>query len=417
MTFWIVTLGLALAVAALLALALLRSRASADGEPAAAYDLRVYRDQLRDVDRDLARGVLAEAEAERIRTEVSRRILAADTQAQTEANGGAQPGGLSRMAALGVGVALIGGSALLYLGLGAPGQDDQALKTRIAQAEERRVNRVSQATAEARIPPSPATDIDPEYQALIDQLRDTVAKRPDDMQGQELLAVHEARTGNYAAAHKAQKRVIELLHDEAGTKEYARYAELLIGAAGGYVSPEAEQALRAALERDPGNGPARYYWGLMLAQIGRPDQAFRIWDTTLRQGPADAPWVQRISGQIGELAWLAGVDYELPKIPATGAPSEPPPPGPSAEDIEAASQMTADEQQDMIRGMVARLSDRLATEGGSAGEWARLIGALGVLGEVDKARAIYGEARQTFAADAAALATIDNAARQAGVAE
>ena len=63
MEFWIAAAGIGLAVTALLLLALLRGRAG--GEPAAAYDLRVYRDQLREVDRDLARGVIAPADAER----------------------------------------------------------------------------------------------------------------------------------------------------------------------------------------------------------------------------------------------------------------------------------------------------------------------------------------------------------------
>jgi len=79
--------------------------------------------------------------------------------------------------------------------------------------------------------------------------------------------------------------------------------------------------------------------------------------------------------------------------------------------------MSEADRAEMIRGMVARLSDRLATEGGTVQEWSRLIGALGVLGDLDQARVIYDEARQTFAGDAAALDMINDAARQAGVAE
>ena len=95
MIFWIVTIALALAVAGLLVMALLRRQTGA--EPPAAYDLRVYRDQLREVDRDLARGVIDAADAERVRAEVSRRILAADAQLQAQmAEGGkAGPGGLA----------------------------------------------------------------------------------------------------------------------------------------------------------------------------------------------------------------------------------------------------------------------------------------------------------------------------------
>ena len=71
MAFWIAAAGIGLAVTALLLLALLRGRT--EDAPAAAYDLRVYRDQLREVDRDLARGVIAPADAERLRTEVAGR--------------------------------------------------------------------------------------------------------------------------------------------------------------------------------------------------------------------------------------------------------------------------------------------------------------------------------------------------------
>ena len=58
--------------------------------------------------------------------------------------------------------------------------------------------------------------------------------------------------------------------------------------------------------------------------------------------------------------------------------------------------MTDDERTEMIRGMVDGLSDRLATEGGPASDWARLIGALGVLGETERAAAIWNEARDVF---------------------
>ena len=57
--------------------ALLRARS--DVQSAAAFDLKVYRDQLNEVDRDLARGTLAADEADRLRTEVSRRLLEACT--------------------------------------------------------------------------------------------------------------------------------------------------------------------------------------------------------------------------------------------------------------------------------------------------------------------------------------------------
>ena len=65
--------------------------------------------------------------------------------------------------------------------------------------------------------------------------------------------------------------------------------------------------------------------------------------------------------------------------------------------------------------MVAGLEDRLAAEGGPAQDWARLIAALGVLGESDRASDIADEAQVVFAEDGAALRLIENAIAQAGI--
>ena len=411
MTFWIIVSLMALAVAALLALALMRARGGAG--PAAAYDLQVYRDQLKEVDRDRARGVIGEADAERIRAEVSRRILAADAAAHKAKDGAGQPQAGTLVAAVAMAVLVIGGSILTYRALGAPGYGDLGLQRRLAMAEEARQTRPDQDAAEERMPAQPPRQLDEGYKALVAQLRETVAARPEDARGHDLLAQHEANSGNFRAAHEAKARVLDIKGAAATAADYAEYAELLIMAAGGYVSPQAEAALAAALKRDRGNGPARYYWGVMMAQTGRPDIAFRVWEETLRAGPPDAYWIAPIRDQIEDMAARAGIDYTLP--PADG--SAPPLAGPSAGDMAAAADMTAEDRQDMVRGMVNRLSDRLASEGGSPAEWARLINALGVLGETERARAIYAEATGTFADDAAALQRIEAAARKAGVAE
>jgi len=98
------------------------------------------------------------------------------------------------------------------------------------------------------------------------------------------------------------------------------------------------------------------------------------------------------------VAQQAGVRFDLPERR-----------GPSAEDIAAASEMTAEDRGAMIRQMVNGLSERLANEGGPASDWARLITALGVLGEAERARAIAGEALTVFAADDTSLTLLRTA--------
>lgn len=404
MMFWL-TAG-ALLLASVVAL-LLGLRRGIPAQPAAAQDLQVYRDQLAEVERDAARGTIAPEEAARLRLEVSRRILDADRAAGTTATGSVA----TRGATIAAGTVLIATSAAvwLYERIGAPGYPDMPLAARIAAADEARASRPSQAVAEADVPPHPAPDVEPEYQALMEKLRAAVAERPDDLRGQQLLAQNEARLGRFTAALTAQDTVIRLKGADATAEDHASRAELLIYAAGGYVSPEAEAALTEALKRDPKNGTARYYGGLMLLQTGRPDLAFPMWRDLLETSPADAPWVAPIQRDIAGLAAMAGVRYAPPG--AAGAP------GPDAAAMAAASEMSAEDRTAMIEGMVAQLNDRLASEGGSAEEWARLISSLGVLGQADRARAIYAEAQTKFTGKEAELDLLRAAAEQAGVAQ
>lgn len=412
MLFWIATAGLGLGIVIILGRAIMRGRVGA--LPPAAYDLRVYRDQLEEVERDLQRGVLTEAEATRIRNEVSRRILEADTQLREHGESGGQP----RLAGLAVtglaALAIVGGGFALYSAVGAPGYGDLPLAKRIALSDDARANRLSQADAEARatedLPDTPdMSNVPAEFEELMEKLRAAVEQRPDDAQGLRLLARNEARLGNMAAAREAQKRLIEVKGAEATAQDHAYYAELMISAASGYVSKEAEAALRAALERDPRHPASRYYLGLYMLQVDRPDSTFRLWERLLAESRPDAPWVEPIRAQIEDVAWRAGVDYTLPQADDS--------PGPTGADIDAAEEMSPEERQEMVRGMVNRLSERLANEGGTPDEWARLIAAHGVLGDTDQARAIWEEAQQVFDGNDDAMERLRGAARQAGVTE
>ena len=64
--FWIICAALAGVVAFAIAAPLMR-RERGEAEPAAAFDLRIYRDQLREVERDLERGLIDASDAERLR--------------------------------------------------------------------------------------------------------------------------------------------------------------------------------------------------------------------------------------------------------------------------------------------------------------------------------------------------------------
>lgn len=406
--FWLIAAVLTALVTAAILRPLLRVPAAA--EPAAAYDLLVYRDQLAEVERDLARKVISPDEASRLRLEIGRKVLDADRAVgkagRVAAGGGRNP------ALVILAVALLGGMGL-YLVLGRPGLPDMGLNSRIAGAVAQYDGRPSQAVAEADaasapMPDLPKAPVDAEYLKLIDQLRSAVSQRPDDPQGFALLARHEAQLGNPVAAKDAQIRLIALRGKDASSADHATLAGLMIEAAGGRISPEAEAEIAAALQLDQRNPQARYMTGLLQAQNGRPDRAFPIWARLLQEGPENAPWVAAIRPVIGDLAWLAGQpDYTPPPAPALR--------GPDLAQIEAAGDMTDEERAAMVRDMVSQLESRLATEGGTPEEWGRLIRSLVVANDSAHAAELLTEARAIFADRPDAIAVIDAAAREAGL--
>jgi cytochrome c-type biogenesis protein CcmH len=394
--FWAIAAVLT-AMVALVMVQALRRGGDSDGEHP---DLKVYRDQLAEVDRDLARGTLTEEEGQRLRVEVSRRLLEADRSLASQAAPTAR-GSLIWAGALVI--AVLGGALWIYDRMGAPGYADLPLASRLAAADQALQSRPSQAETLAILPAASPIDPGAEFTALMDKLRAAVTQRPDDAMGLELLARNESSLGNYQAAYEAQTKLLTLLDQSASPDQHLFAAQILIAQAQGYVSPEAEAHLIDVLRRAPENGMARYLTGLMFAQNGRPDRAFELWQPLILEGPEDAPWVEAARADIETAAALAGIPFQMPEIP-----------GPSAEDMAAAGDMTAEDQQAMIEGMVSQLEARLLAEGGSVEEWLRLINALQVLNQTERGTAALRAAEAALAADPAGLQSVRDAATAAG---
>ncbi len=366
----------------------------------ASYDVQVYKDQLKELDTDLARGVLSKDEAKASRVEISRRLLAADDAAGRDTVNPKAPQTLSRLLGIGIAVAVVFSAFGLYQKIGVPGLPDLPLNERSSQ----RPSQVEAELALARIESDTTLPglqtADPKHLELVIQLQSVLKDRPDDLVGYRMLADNLAQLGQYAKARVAQDTVMRILGGKAGAPDYASLGEIMVIAANWYVSPEAESALAKALDLDPKNQRARYYAGILMLQRQDYGRAYQLWSELLAEGPMDAPWIPLIKNQIDAVAAEAGITQA---------------PGPSASDVDNAANMSAEERRDMIRAMVAQLSERLATKGGSADEWARLIRAYGVLGETAKASAIWNEAQEVFANDNAAIALLLQAARDAEV--
>lgn len=149
--FWAVAGLMAFGVSGLLILSVQAARRGTPA-PAAAEDLQVYRDQLREVDRDLARGTLNGAEGQRLKTEIARRLLDADRKASAALPQAAA--GRGGLIAAGLAVLAAAAAALaIYARTGVPGYPDLPLAARLAEADAALATRPAQAEYVATLAP------------------------------------------------------------------------------------------------------------------------------------------------------------------------------------------------------------------------------------------------------------------------
>jgi cytochrome c-type biogenesis protein CcmH len=327
-------------------------------------DLAVYRDQLDEIARDRAAGLIGEAEAEAARVEVSRRLIAAADSAQPEATSGAGEIFRRRAAAVLVLVALPAIATALYLALGSPQLPGQPLASRAATPLQDRT-----------------------LDTLVAQVEDHLAKNPEDGRGWEVVGPVYMRLGRFEDAVKARRNALRI--SGASANREADLGESLMAAGNGVVTDEAKAAFERALVADTKNPKARFFLGVAAHQDGQGARAAAIWRDMLSDARPDSPWV----GMVREA--LASV----------GAASDAP--GPSAEDVAAAQQMKPEDRDAMVRGMVDRLAERLKLDGSDVEGWLRLVRAYTVLGDRDRALSAIADARRALGHDTDKLRRLD----------
>ncbi|NIJ41918.1 cytochrome c-type biogenesis protein CcmH [Parvibaculum indicum] len=338
----------------------------------AEFEVTLYRDQLAEIDRDLSRGTIGEAEAESARLEVSRRLLAADEEARKGEPEKATGAAGHKWVALGIIVLVPLFSLGIYLMRGAPDIPDQPLLARLDK---------------------PAQELP--LPGLIAKVERHLKEHPDDAQGWAVLAPAYMRIGQADKAVAAVGRLMAIRGESADL--YAERGQLRVLGARGEVTDAAREDFRDAVKLNPGHPKANYYLGLAEVEDGKKQAAETRWQRLVDTAPEDAPWLPGLKARLAELK--------------SGAPAAKTPPGPSAADVDAASRLSPEQRRQMIEGMVARLASKLEDEPGDLAGWQRLIRAYRVLGDDGKADAALKRAKTQFADDRDALKQLDAAAR------
>ncbi|MDH7784942.1 cytochrome c-type biogenesis protein CcmH [Ochrobactrum sp. 19YEA23] len=314
--------------------------------PAEKNDLEVYRDQLREVEADAARGMIDAQSAEQARIEISRRILSAEKEGQDAASA-AQSAGSGRVLAL---IAVLAVPLIawgVYPLFGKPDVPSMPLAGRLSDNPDRGSVDELVARAEAHL-----------------------AKNPDDARGWDVLAPIYMRLGRPADAVNAYRSSMRI--DGENFPRLLGLAEGLAAVSGGTITAEAESFLNKAVDLEPNDPRPQFYLAQGEMQDGRPDAAIARLKTLLDKAPADAPWRGQVEQAIARLS-----------NPSDNQPTQQK--GPSSDDIEAASSLSAEDRQAMIEGMVQRLDESLRQNSGDVEGWKRLVRSYMILQRRDAA--------------------------------
>jgi cytochrome c-type biogenesis protein CcmH len=359
MIFWVAAAGLT--ILACLAVLWPFSRRRGERAADAAFDLEVYKDQLKELDGELQRGLISADDFEQARAEIGRKVVQANARV-AENTGSTRQGGLSRSAAAIATVAVLAVPAMswaTYAWLGKPGMPSAPLAARLEK------------------PPGQASPHE-----LIAQAEKHLAANPQDGRGWEVLAPIYMDMQRFDDAATAFRNSIRLNGSTVARQN--GLGEALTIMAEGVVTAEAEAAFRQAQALDKADPVARFYLATAKGQQGKKDEAVADLQALLASAPADAPWRATVEAAIGGLK---------------GAPAATAQSGPSAADVEAAADMKEGDRMQMIEGMVAQLSERLKTNPDDMAGWQRLIRSYTVLGKSAEAKDALNRAIAAFGAD------------------
>jgi cytochrome c-type biogenesis protein CcmH len=353
--FWVIAGLLTLAAAVALAAPLFDTR-KFKGEDS--FALEVYRDQLAELTRDEQRGLISAEQARAAQIEIERRILALDEGRKFQP---ARPPSHALTLAMAVILPLAGFG--LYLLLGSPHLPSQSAMERLAEERQR---------------------TSPEIQKLEAQ----VAASPSDAQG--WIDLGRAYAGVERAKDAADSFAKAMALGRGEPDLLRQYAHAAIVAEQGRVTADAQVALHRVLGADPTDPTARFFLALGKAQNDDVEGALTDWLALERELPPEAPLRPLLADNIDKAARQLGKDPA--KLAGRTAGAGNAGAGPSAEDMANAAQMSPEQRQQFIEGMVERLAAKMKADPGDVEGWIKLANAYGVLEKRDEARAAWAEA-------------------------
>lgn len=288
--FWGLAISFTLLAAAFVLYPLFKRRSVADGCSRQQINIAVYRDQLHELERDHASGLLDGAQFEAAKLELASRLsedALRDGDHEASRRGGRRLG--IAVAAM-LPVAAVG----LYLWLGNP----QAIS-----------------------PPAEQAMGGHDVEAMLRSAEERAAANPNDPRPLLLLGRTYATLERWPEAVRAYERAVELLPGEAAI--LANYAEAIAFAQGRDLRGRPMELVQKALSLDPDEPTALHLAALHAFMEGDYTQASDHWRRLLKQLPADSEQAEAVTQALNEAhqrAKAMGKPIDEPATPARDGP-------------------------------------------------------------------------------------------------
>ena len=246
----------------------------------AEVNLTVLRDQLRELDADLAAGTIDAPSYESSRQELQRRV-AEDVQPGVASTGVTAD---KRWTAMGVGLSVPLVAVSLYLLLGSPAGLDPTKVT----APQDQVHAVTEE----------------QIAGMIAALAQRLQKEPDNAEGWSMLARSYNAVGRFGDAAEAYGRLVKLVPGDAGL--LADYADTLAMSLNKSLQGEPEKLIARALVADPKNIKALALSGSAAFERRDYQGAVSQWKKILLLVPPESDIARSTISSIGQAQGLVG---------------------------------------------------------------------------------------------------------------
>jgi cytochrome c-type biogenesis protein CcmH len=347
-----------------------------------AISVAVYRDQLKELEKDVTAGTISPSDADSSKIEIQRRLLAATRNAETTKP--LAPAWKKLALVSSAGLVILGG-VNLYAYMGSPELSNvsASLQTTSAVAMDIQQSPVVQTPSgsTSQVLPNQVGD-------MIGKLAQRLRNNPDDAEGWRMLGWSYFNTQKYQDSVDSYAKAVALEPDNIDYK--SAYAESLVQAAQGIVTPSAQVIVTEVLVKNPKEERARFYDALGHEQAGDQTGALDRWLSLLADAPLDAPWRDDVKQRVADLGKATNRNVSealaLPSLP-----------------VSSEKQLGQADQNAVVDDMISKLAAKLDKTPKDRDGWAMMIRSRLVKGDTEGADQAFAKAQEIFKGDTATL--------------